>query len=111
MEVKLQYFQMRDKSRHFAELPEIVEWEALRDHILTLPGTKLTGYLTDHITEVWIDFAYRQHTFTVNKQFGDFWFFVSDSHCSDDILIEIVHHCAKMTGYGEMGNTSCITPF
>jgi hypothetical protein len=85
-----------DGSRQFAELPQTRLWYELRDHLQTLPGAVVTGFLTDAVTEAWIDFTYRGHSFTVNDQFGDYWFFVDDPNCRDEILREIVSHCETL---------------
>ena len=84
---------MNDGSRQFAALPESESWHRLRDHISRLAGARITKFITDDVTEAWIDFTYREHSFTVNNQFGEFWFFVSDPSCADDILTGVVRHC------------------
>ena len=84
---------MHDGSRQFAELPESCASEKLRQHIERLPGATVTDYLTDNVTEMWLDFSFRGHAFTVNNQLGDFWFFVREPDCPDDILAAIVQHC------------------
>ena len=89
---------MHDGSRLFAELAESQPWELLRDHLLSLDGVTLTGYLTDHITEVWIDFLFREHEFTVNNQFGEYWFSVDNPLCDDDVLAAVVNHCQLLLG-------------
>ena len=89
-------FIMKDGSRHFADLPENTSWEEFRDHIARLPGAKVTGFLTDHITEVWIDFTYKGYAFTVNNQFGEYWFFVKKPRCPDETLTEVIGHCEQM---------------
>ena len=86
----------KDGSRHFAALPEAITWECLRNHIATHRDATITEYRTDHVTEVWIDFAFRGHNMTVNNQFGEFWFFVADPNCPDSILADIVSHCEKV---------------
>jgi hypothetical protein len=86
-------FRMHDGSRHFAELPEACEWEKLREHIALLPGAKVTNYLTDHVVEMWLDFSYQGHDFTVNNPLGSFWFFVRDPGCPDEILTAVGEHC------------------
>jgi hypothetical protein len=58
-----------------------------------LPGTEVTKYLTDNVTEMWLDFSFRGHSFTVNNQYGEFWFFVTDPACPDDIRTAVVEHC------------------
>jgi len=61
-----------------------------------LSGARLTGFLEDHVTEAWIDFTYRQHSFTINNQFGEYWFFVDDPACPDAVLAEVTTHFSKI---------------
>ncbi len=86
-------FTMADGSRNFASLPQSVSWYDLRDQIANLPGAKLTGFVTDHVTEAWIDFTYLGHNFSVNDQNGEYWFFVGDPGCPDHILQAVLDHC------------------
>jgi hypothetical protein len=88
---------MNDGSRRFAALPETFnarhpQWEVLRDWVRALPGATLTDFMTDDITEAWIDFAFCGQTFSINNQFGEWWFFVSDPGCPDDVLERVVAH-------------------
>ncbi|MCI0581186.1 MAG: hypothetical protein L0332_07410 [Chloroflexi bacterium] len=83
---------MHDGSRRFGDLPQSALWYAVRDHVGRLPGAKLTGFVTDHVTEAWIDFTYQGHTFSINDQFGEYWFFVRDPGCPDDILLAVLRH-------------------
>jgi len=55
-----------DDSREPLVMPETVDWNTLRDHIVALPGVKVSGYLTDHVTEDWMELCFRGHEFTVN---------------------------------------------
>jgi hypothetical protein len=87
---------MHDGSRQFAELPEACVWDEFRQHIAQLAGATVTDYLTDNVTEMWLDFSFRGHAFTVNNQSGDFWFFVRDPACPDDILAAVVEHCESL---------------
>ena len=89
---------MNDGSRHFGELPQTVLWYELRDHIEVLEGASVTDFVTDHVTEAWIDFSYRGHRFSVNDQFGDYWFFVEDPNCPDEILRAVLSHCELLLG-------------
>lgn len=89
---------MNDGSRHFVALPESESWYDLRDYITKLPGAVVTEFVTDHITEAWIDFTYCEHLFSVNNQYGDYWFFVQDPTCSDEILLEVARYCAEFLG-------------
>ena len=99
--MKLLSFKAHDGSRQFLKLPESVGWNELRDHITALPGAELTDYLTDHVTEVWIDFLFRGYKFTVNNQFGEYWFFVDDPDCPEHTLSVVAEHCACRTGLDE----------
>ena len=93
MAVKLFNIEMNDGSRHFGELPQTVMWHELRDHIETLAGAEVTDFITDNVTEAWIDFSYRGHCFAINDQFGAYWFFVNDPNCPDEILAAVLSHC------------------
>ena len=87
---------MKDGSRKFTELPQSVLWHELRDHIAKLQGANLTGFITDRITEAWIDFTYAGYEFTINDQYGEYWFFVNDATCPDHILRRVESHFGKL---------------
>jgi hypothetical protein len=89
---------MNDGSRHFGDLPQTALWHELRNHIERLDGAAITDFITDNVTEAWIDFAYRGHRFSVNDQFGDYWFFVDNPECPDDILRAVLSHCELLLG-------------
>src|SRR4051794_30039032 len=59
---------MHDGSRHFSDLPQTVDWYEFRDYISETPDYTLTNFITDHVTEAWIDFDYKCHHFSVNTQ-------------------------------------------
>jgi hypothetical protein len=86
---------MHDGSRHFVSLPESWPWDEFRDYLKVLDGVMVTDHLTDGVTEVWIDFEFRGHKFTVNNQFGEYWFFVDDPCCDEDILNAVVEHSRR----------------
>lgn len=81
-------FIMHDGSRHFLSLPESMLSTALVQQIKAMTDMQLTEFL-ETIPESWIDFEFRSHEFTINNQFGEYWFFVADRHCPLDILTEI----------------------
>ena len=94
---KLFNFTMHDGSRNFYDLSEnTVGWSKLYKYLGKLRGVNKTGFLTDQVTEVWMDFEFRGEKFSVNNQCGDYWFFVENPACSDEILLEIVAHCEKL---------------
>ena len=53
----------------------------------------ITQFLTDGITQAWIDFSYRGYDFSVNDQFGSYLFFVSNPNCPDEDLEAVLSHC------------------
>ena len=59
---------MNDGSRKFGEVPQRVLWDEMRDHLLRLPGATLTAFISDGLTEAWIDFTLGGHAFSVNDQ-------------------------------------------
>ena len=81
---------MHDGSLHFASLPESVPWSVLRDHLDSLADAKVTGFLSDEVTEVWIDFDFPSHSFSVNNQFGEYWFSVTDASCPSATLEQVI---------------------
>ena len=87
---------MFDGSRHFAMLPQTVLWYGVRDHAGKLLGAVITEFVCDGITEAWLYFSYRHHEFSVNDQFGDYWFFVADPACPEPILREVLDHFAQL---------------
>jgi hypothetical protein len=93
MSAKLINIIMNDGSRQFGDLPESIDWHQLRDHIDRLDGVQITDFITDNVTEVWIDFFYRGQQFSVNNQFGEYWFFVDNPRCKEEILEAVLGHC------------------
>src|SRR5215204_3291200 len=87
---------MNDGSRHFADMPEAVFFDEIADHTENLEGAEITDFITDGVVEMWLDFEYRGHKFSVNNQLGDYWFFVEDADCPDDILLEVCDHFRQL---------------
>ena len=85
---------MADGSRHFASLPEKRSWRALQRHIAKLPSVALGELVSDGVSEVWFDFRFEGHDFTVNNQLGEYWFFVRDPSCTDSVLHRVADHCS-----------------
>jgi len=88
---------MHDGSRHFGGLRERYDgerpdWHRLRAGIVAWKQGELTGFVTDEVTEAWIDFRYAGHTFAINDQYGEWWFFVDDPTCPDEVLAAVLDH-------------------
>jgi len=88
---------MADGSRHFGDLPETYdsqepEWHRIKAHVSGLAGAVLTGFVTDDVTEAWIDFTLREQEISLNNQQGQWWFFVRDPACPDELLLEVLDH-------------------
>ncbi|MEW4564344.1 hypothetical protein AB1K70_17530 [Bremerella sp. JC770] len=98
--MKLNNTIMHDGSRDFGALPECFPHEQLRDHIAQWPEAKVTSFVSDGVTEAWLHFEYRGHQFSANTQFGEWWFFVDDPLCPDEILLAVLSYCAKKLGQG-----------
>ena len=95
-EPRLFDLRMADGSRHFGAFPErggaVPDWDVLRAAIATLVGALATGFVTDHVTEAWIDFTFAGHTFSLNNQNGDWWCFVQDPAAPDGVLRTVLVH-------------------
>ena len=99
--MKLLDLRASDGSRQFGALPETVTATArdlhrLRAHLSLLRGATLVEVASDHVTEAWIDFEYEAHRFTMNNQFGEWWFFVADPAAPSDILHAVLVHFASV---------------
>lgn len=105
IEPKLFDLRMPDNSRHFAELPEgssqgAPQWDLIRAHVALLPGAHLTSFVTDHVTEAWIDFEYGSHRFSLNNQQGMWWMFVADPSCPVPVLTQVFNHFERVLNPG-----------
>lgn len=87
---------MNDGSRHFVDLPEVVFFDEFYEHAEELRGAEITEFITDGVIEMWLDFEFRRHKFSVNNQFGDYWFFVENPACPDEILLEVIEHFREL---------------
>jgi hypothetical protein len=106
--MQLQDFRMHDGSRQFATFPESEPWSILRDHIATLEGATVTDFITDNVTEAWIDFEFANHRFTVNNQSGEYWFIVDNPSCKDETLEQVARHCNRLLGTRWHNSTPCV---
>lgn len=95
-EPKLTDFRTHDGARQFLSLPQSQLWYAVRDHVAKLNGATLTGFVCDDVTEAWIDFTCQEHSFTINDQYGEYWFFANDPECPESILRLVAAHFAKL---------------
>jgi hypothetical protein len=89
---------MSVQSKQFMEFStDLISWKALYKYIGKLEGVKKTGFLTDYIaTEVWMNFTFRGYNFHINNQMQEYWFFVENADCPDEILDEIVSYCSPL---------------
>ena len=83
---------MSDGSRHFVDMPEVVFFDELADHVELLEDAEITEFITDGVVEMWLEFDFRGHQFSVGNQLGDYWFFVRDPNCPEEILFEVIDH-------------------
>jgi hypothetical protein len=79
---------MADGSRHFADVPMRIPPYALRERLEAAHGVRVTAFISTG-TEAWIDFDYRGDSFTVHNPCGDYWIFVDDPSCPDEVLVEV----------------------
>lgn len=88
---------MNDGSRHFVDMPvEIAFFDDFADHVEELDGAEITEFITDGVVEMWLEFTFRGHKFSVNNHLIDYWFFVEDNTCPEEILIEVIDHFRQL---------------
>ena len=95
--LNLLHLPTHDGGRQFAALPRTIDPMTLRDHIAVLPGAEIGSFVYS-VSESWIDFALEGHTFSVNDQFGEYWFFVANPDTPDELLERVVSHAATLLG-------------
>ena len=99
-EVPLYDLRMHDGSRHFGSFPERglaePDWHLLRAAIPELAGAIETGFVTDQVTEAWLDFTFAGHAFSLNNQHGEWWCFVRDPAAPDVALRAVLRHFAAV---------------
>ena len=83
-------------ARHFVDLPEVVFFDDFADCVEELEGAEITEFITDGVIEMWLDFDFRGHRFSVNNQLGDYRFYVADADCPEEILFEIIDHFREL---------------
>lgn len=88
---------MDDGSRLFAIFKFPLSWGILRPHLEQMEGLKVTGFVTDSVTEGWLDFEYFGQRFSINDPLGEFYVFAEDGECSAFILGELMKHFRKLT--------------
>jgi hypothetical protein len=86
---------MHDGSRHFASFPEIVFFDDFYEITEQLDGAEITEFMMDGVLEMWLDFNFSGHKFSVSNQYGEYWFFVENPNCPDAILLEVMSHFSE----------------
>jgi hypothetical protein len=87
---------IRDGSRQFADVPERVLPSRMRMIIARLPGAEVVSF-TASVAEIeaWIEFRFRGFDFAVNNQNNEFWLFVRQPECPEEILREVAVWCDR----------------
>ena len=88
---------------HFVDFPEVIFFDEFSDHVEALEGAQVTEFEMDGTIEMWLEFRFRDNMFFVNNRFGDYWFFVEDPKCPEEILLEIAGHFRKLLEKEETG--------
>ncbi|QDT57072.1 hypothetical protein Pan44_51370 [Caulifigura coniformis] len=91
---KIVDLRMKDGSRQFADVPERVLPGQLRKIIAKLPGVEIVSFIASVAEiEAWIEFRYRDYDFAINNQNVEYWLFVRQPECPEEILREVALHC------------------
>jgi len=85
---------MKDGSRQFADVPERVLPSQLKKILAKLPGVDIVSFVASVAEiEAWIEFRFQGFDFAVNNQNLEYWLFVRQPECPDEILQEVARHC------------------
>ena len=73
---------INDGARHFVDLPEVVFFDEFYDYTEVLECVDITEFLTNGVIEMWINFNFRRHKFSVSNQFWRLLIFCGKSRMS-----------------------------
>lgn len=90
---------MADGSRLFLQLPQTCPPSRLLWRIIRFGGPP-TAFVSDWVTgEMWMDFRYKGQKFSVHNPYGvEFWFFVKNPACPENILHRLAEYFARLSG-------------
>ena len=88
-----------DGSRLFLQLPQTRPPSRLLWRIVRFGGLP-TAFVSDWVTgEMWMDFRYKSQKFSVHNPYGvEYWFFVKNPACPEDILHRLAEYFARLSG-------------
>lgn len=89
---------MADGSLFFAELSGSISWADLGDHLKRIDQLRIMKFVTDGITEAWLDFDYYGQHFTVHCPLDTYFVFAQDFDCPAFMLTELIVHFQKLEG-------------
>jgi hypothetical protein len=87
-----------DGSRHFARWSHTASWEALYDHVRSLPNAEMVNFVSQQDAPPWLNFTFRGHHFVIHSHEGQSQLFVRDPQCSDLILYQVGRHFEMLLG-------------
>ena len=87
-----------DGSRLFLQLPQTCPPSRLLWRIICFGGLP-TAFVSDWVTgETWMDFRYKSQKFSVHNPYGvEYWFFVKNSACPEDILHRLAEYFTRLS--------------
>jgi hypothetical protein len=68
-----------------------------------LHGASELAFLTDDVAEARVGFELHGRSYSINNQFGEWWFFVNDPLCPDEYLREVPHWSEQLLGSSGTG--------
>lgn len=92
----------------FCKFPKTRFWHEVCQHLAELPGVAVTEATDAPVVGSWIDFTFRDHSFTINAECGEFVFFVEDPGCPEPVSAEVRAYFepffAERTDHGDSGD-------
>lgn len=80
-------------ARHFVDLPlEFAFFDEFYEHTEKLEGVEITEFMVDGIVDMWLEFDFQDHKFSVTNQFTDYCFYVDDGGCPEQTLMDVIGH-------------------
>ncbi len=94
----------------FCKFPQTRFWFEVGERLLKLRGVAVTDAADDPMVGSWLCFTFREHSFTIIAEGGEFVFFVEDRDCPEVVRAEVSAHFgplfAERTGQEEGGDVT-----
>ena len=94
----------------FCKFPQTRFWFEVGERLLKLRGVAVTDAMDHPMVGSWLCFTFREHSFTITAECGEFVFSVEERDCPEVVRAEVSAHFvpffAERAGHGDDGDVT-----